>query len=124
MAELGAGVYDMILSGGGPARLPAAAAAPLTTSVTGRVTAGGAPAAGVKVILCGSPSMSFRGNPCDGQQPRKAVTGADGVWKMDGVMMGSYGLGYFKGGWTITASDEVIAAEPGKPVDVGGIRYE
>ncbi len=124
LAELGAGSFDIMILGNGPAKLPPPSKAKLTTSVTGHITAGGKPAKGIKVILCSSPRMSFRGNPCDGQSPKKASTKADGTWRMDGVPLGSYGLAYFRGGWTITDSDAVMAISPSNPVDMGGITYE
>ncbi|MCC6995518.1 MAG: carboxypeptidase regulatory-like domain-containing protein [Deltaproteobacteria bacterium] len=124
LAELGAGTFDMMILGNGPAKLPPPGKGKLTTSVTGHVTAGGKPAKGVKVILCSSPRMSFRGNPCDGQSPKKATTKADGTWRIDGVPLGSYGLAYFRGGWTITDGDSVMATSPSNPVDMGGITYD
>ena len=89
-------VEALAIHGGGPAEIPEATA-PVTGSLTGTITTGGAPLAGIDVVLCSDqPSIIYSGaTPCSGYPFESVVTtDAEGRFAFSDVPIGDYDLAW------------------------------
>lgn len=96
-------IVALAVAEGGPAELEVAA--PDGVAVTGRVVQQGKPVEGAVVELCAYPrrTQSTTPTPCGGQPYRhEAKTGADGGFRIEGVVGGHHGVAVRKHArWTV-----------------------
>jgi sugar lactone lactonase YvrE len=98
-----------------------------TGTVTGKVLQKGKALAGAKIELCASPSMMFKKTPCDDASlTRTATTGADGMFSLANVPVGSFGFAVKPAGqWMIMlGSNCCTELEAGGSYDVGSITLD
>ena len=112
--------------GAGPKDLPSGG--PLATGgLTGTILRDGAPVAGTTVELCPSPSSFFTKSPChDAPVKFTAKTDAAGVWTVENVPLGSYGLAIKNGKkWSVTLmSDMADGMKAGAVYDTGSMSLD
>jgi hypothetical protein len=119
-------IEEILVVGNGPSTLPGAGPQ-AKGGLTGKVLKDGAPVAGTTVELCASPSTFFTRTPCaDSAVKFSAKTDADGVWTIQDVPLGSYGLAVKNGGkWSITLmSDMGDGMKAGQTYDTGSISLD
>ncbi len=124
--ELVGDIQEILVFGAGPKDLPAGG--PLATGgLTGKILRDGTPVAGTTVELCPSPSTFFTKSPChDAPVKFVATTDAAGVWTVQNVPLGSYGLAIKNGKkWSVTLmSDMADGMKSGEVYDTGSMSLD
>ena len=124
--ELVGTVRNVVVFGSGPAKLPTAGPR-VTGGLTGKVLKDGAPVAGTTVEVCPSPSTFFTKTPCADSPVKFSVkTDATGVWTVQDVPLGSYGLAIKNGKkWSVTLMSDVgDGMKAGAVYDTGSVSLE
>lgn len=124
--ELVGDIREIVVIGAGPKDLPAGG--PLATGgLTGKILRDGNPVAGTTVELCPSPSTFFTRSPChDAPVKFVATTDTAGVWTVQNVPLGSYGLAIKNGKkWSVTLmSDMADGMKTGETYDTGSMSLD
>ncbi|MFH1103964.1 MAG: two-component regulator propeller domain-containing protein [Actinomycetota bacterium] len=122
-------VEALAIHGGGPPDMPAPIA-PVTGSLTGAITVGGAPLANASVVLCSDqPSMIYGGaTPCSGYPFESVVTtDAEGRFTFADVPIGDYDLAWQveEGTWrSFLFGGEIPHVRPGLTTELETIESE
>lgn len=124
VSEIAGTVSAIALVGGGP-ELPGVGTVQ-TGSVTGKLLRTGEAVADATVELCKSPAMIYQKTPCTGAPFHgKAQTGADGVFAVSDVPVGTYRLAIKSGAkWSSTMFECCAGMKPGKTFDIGAIQLK
>ena len=115
-------VYDIVVSGSGPAQLPAAG--PMHTGgIRGRLVGDAGPLAGTTVELC-TRAIARTIPPCAKSPPRyETTTDADGRFEILDLPIGTYAITALNDeGWrTLFRGTESFVISEGKPTDMGDL---
>lgn len=124
--ELVGTVKDIVVFGAGPATLPTGGPQQ-KGGLSGKILRDGAPVVGVTVELCPGPSTFFTKTPChDSAVKFSTKTDATGVWTVQDVPLGTYGLAVKNGKkWSITLMRDMgDGMKAGVVYDTGSITLE
>ncbi|MEZ4451821.1 MAG: hypothetical protein R3B09_20325 [Nannocystaceae bacterium] len=124
--ELAGEIEHILVLGAGPSQLPGAG--PLHKGgLRGRILQDGAPMGGLEVEVCPSPDYIYTRSPChDASVKFKAKSGDDGVWTVEEVPLGAYGVAVkVHGKWQITLGASVSdAMKEGEIYDTGDLALQ
>lgn len=104
--------------------LPTLRASAVTGTITGKILRAGKPVARATVELCDMPLMIFERTPCESStRLYTGTTGADGIYRIDGVPVGSYGIAIKPDAkWRILLDSNCCSGiVPGDSYDIGAI---